>query len=247
MEIVEKLNKTLLNKGLKICSLDIGIYKQAALMYTQLENAVAVLSDMQENKSYVYSSETAEVLGLKFKDNPMEIQSIWEEEILKKIHPDDKLKKYIHELRFFKMIDSLKSTERSAYHVLSRIRMKDKNDQYTFVQHKMFYIYSPENEKLRFALCLYTVSIDQSSGMTPEFLIVNSIKGDVLIEDRLNFKNILSVRELEVLKYVGEGFTSKEIADFLSISINTVSRHRQNILEKLKVKNSVQAFNDNFC
>jgi len=245
MEIVEKLTETLLNKSLKTCRLDIDTYKQTALMYSRIENAVAVLSDMQENKSYVYSSETAKELGLKFKNNPLEIPSIWEEEILKKIHPDDKLEKYIHELRFFKMVDSLKREERSAYYVLSRIRMKDKDDQYRSVTHKMFYVYSPDNEKLRFTICLYTVSIDQTPVQNPEFLIVNAVIGKVIIEDQVNYKNILSARELEVLRYVGEGFTSKEIADVLSISINTVSRHRQNILEKLNVKNSVQAFKDN--
>ncbi len=244
MEIIEKLNKTLLSKSLKTCRLDIDTYKQAALMYSRIENAVAVLSDMQENKSYVYSSETAKELGLTFKNNPLEIPSIWEEEILKRIHPDDKLEKYIHELRFFEMVDSLKCEERSAYHVLSRIRMKDKDDQYRSVTHKMFYVYSPDNEKLRFTICLYTVSIDQTPVQGPEFLIVNAVKGKVIIEDQVNYKNILSARELEVLRYVGEGFTSKEIADTLSISINTVSRHRQNIIEKLNVKNSVQAFKD---
>jgi DNA-binding CsgD family transcriptional regulator len=76
--------------------------------------------------------------------------------------------------------------------------------------------------------------------------MVNSATGEIIGEDKLNYKNILSQRELEILKYVGEGFTSKEIADFLSISINTVSRHRQNILEKLNVKNSIKAFNDSF-
>ena len=34
---------------------------------------------------------------------------------------------------------------------------------------------------------------------------------------------------------------SKDIAQTLSISINTVNRHRQNILEKLQVNNSIEA------
>ncbi|UPQ76374.1 helix-turn-helix domain-containing protein [Chryseobacterium nepalense] len=66
----------------------------------------------------------------------------------------------------------------------------------------------------------------------------------MVIEDKLNYTSILSKRELEILKYIGEGCTSKEIAGILSISINTVNRHRQNILEKLKVKNSVSAFSE---
>lgn len=246
MEILDTLNKTLLNKNGSICLLDIEIYKQQALMYSQIENIISVLSDMQANKSYVYTSKSALELGLNFKKNPTIIDSIWEEEILKKIHPDDKLKKYIHELRFFKMMDSLKPEDRSNYNVVSRIRMKDKNDEYKFVQHRMFYTYSPYNNKLRFALCLYSVALDQSILLPSDFLIINSTKGEVVVEDKLNYKNILSQRELEVLKFIGEGFTSKEIADFLFISVNTVSRHRQNILEKLNVKNSIKAFNDSF-
>ncbi|AZA54684.1 response regulator transcription factor [Chryseobacterium sp. G0201] len=246
MEILDTLNKTLLNKNGSNCLLDIEVYKQQASMYSQIENVVSVLSDMQANKSYVYTSKSTLELGLHFIENPIIIDSIWEEEILKKIHPDDKLKKYIHELRFFKLMDSLKPEDRINYNVVSRIRMKDKNDEYRFVQHRMFYTYSPYNNKLRFALCLYSIALDQSILLPSDFLIINSTKGEVVVEDKLNYKNILSQRELEVLKFVGEGFTSKEIADFLFISVNTVSRHRQNILEKLNVKNSIKAINDSF-
>ncbi|MEI7488456.1 MAG: helix-turn-helix transcriptional regulator [Chryseobacterium sp.] len=246
MEILDTLNKTLLNKNGSNCLLDIEVYKQQASMYSQIENVISVLSDMQANKSYVYTSKSALELGLHFIENPAIIDSIWGEEILKKIHPDDKLKKYIHELRFFKLMDSLKPEDRINYNVVSRIRMKDKNDEYRFVQHRMFYTYSPYNNKLRFALCLYSIALDQSILLPSDFLIINSTKGEVVVEDKLNYKNILSQRELEVLKFVGEGFTSKEIADFLFISVNTVSRHRQNILEKLNVKNSIKAINDRF-
>jgi len=96
---------------------------------------------------------------------------------------------------------------------------------------------------LPFALCLYNLDFDQSQTASSTFLIINSVRGEIAVEDKLNYKNILSPREMEVLKYVGEGYFSKEIAEILSISINTVNRHRQNILEKLKVKNSLSAFN----
>lgn len=52
---------------------------------------------------------------------------------------------------------------------------------------------------------------------------------------------ILSVREKQVLSLIDKGLTSKKIAETLSISINTVSRHRQEILGKLQVKNSIEA------
>ncbi|WP_312397413.1 helix-turn-helix transcriptional regulator [Chryseobacterium sp.] len=247
MEIFETLNQTLLHENCdpkNECQLDINIYKQVASIYSRIENYISVLSDMQANKSIVFKSKTAIELGLKFDENPTEINSIWEEEILSKIHPDDKLKKYIHEMRFFKLMEETEPEERSEFNVVSRMRMKDKNDEYQFIQHKMFYIYSPYNGKLRFAICLYNIALEQSIELPSEFLIINAVKGEIVAEDKLNYKNILSQRELEVLKFVGEGFTSKEIAGKLCISINTVSRHRQNILEKLKVKNSIKAFKE---
>jgi DNA-binding CsgD family transcriptional regulator len=53
---------------------------------------------------------------------------------------------------------------------------------------------------------------------------------------------LLSRREKEILILIGRGKSSKEIAEELSLSIHTVSRHRQNILQKLQVSNSAQAF-----
>jgi len=42
-------------------------------------------------------------------------------------------------------------------------------------------------------------------------------------------KTILSTREVEVLGLVSKGFASKEIANKLFLSINTVNNHRLNI------------------
>lgn len=48
----------------------------------------------------------------------------------------------------------------------------------------------------------------------------------------------LTQRQKEVLKLVGEGYTSKEIGDFLCISWKTVEKHRANIMEKLDLHSS---------
>jgi DNA-binding NarL/FixJ family response regulator len=53
----------------------------------------------------------------------------------------------------------------------------------------------------------------------------------------------LTGRELEVLTLVGVGNTSKEIADQLYISENTVRNHVRNILDKLGMKSRFEAVN----
>ena len=50
----------------------------------------------------------------------------------------------------------------------------------------------------------------------------------------------LTPRETEVLTYIAEGFTSREIADTLVISVKTVERHRENIMTKLDIHNRVE-------
>jgi DNA-binding NarL/FixJ family response regulator len=52
--------------------------------------------------------------------------------------------------------------------------------------------------------------------------------------------DVLTPRELEVLKLIAEARTSKEIAEELFISIKTVDRHRQNILDKLGMSDRVE-------
>jgi DNA-binding NarL/FixJ family response regulator len=52
--------------------------------------------------------------------------------------------------------------------------------------------------------------------------------------------DVLTPRELEVLKLIAEANTSKQIADALFISIKTVERHRQNILDKLGMRDRVE-------
>ena len=45
----------------------------------------------------------------------------------------------------------------------------------------------------------------------------------------------LTSREMEVLQLIAEGFANKQIADELSISVKTVEKHRQQLMEKLNL------------
>jgi len=48
--------------------------------------------------------------------------------------------------------------------------------------------------------------------------------------------SVLSLREIEVLSLIVQGYINKEVADKLNISITTVMTHRRNIMEKLGLK-----------
>jgi len=55
--------------------------------------------------------------------------------------------------------------------------------------------------------------------------------------------NNLSDREMQIVRALKEGLSSKEIASELNISLKTVEVHRHNILKKLKLKNTVSLIN----
>lgn len=68
-----------------------------------------------------------------------------------------------------------------------------------------------------------------------ENLISNPVK-----EDRVNS---LSQREIEIVKQISNGFSSKEIAFMLNITRKTVEVHRYNIMKKLGVPNAAGLVN----
>lgn len=53
------------------------------------------------------------------------------------------------------------------------------------------------------------------------------------------FFSSLTEREIEILKLIAQEYSTKEIGNQLSISVNTVESHRKNLMRKLKVKNAI--------
>lgn len=67
-------------------------------------------------------------------------------------------------------------------------------------------------------------------------------KGEAFFDDAIAAKDLvskeeilLSNREKEILRLIGEGKTSQEIADTLFIGKSTVDTHRKNILKKMNI------------
>lgn len=50
--------------------------------------------------------------------------------------------------------------------------------------------------------------------------------------------DLLSKREFQVMSYLAQGMTNREIADILQISVKTVDTHRGHVLKKLRLRNN---------
>ncbi|WP_316830882.1 response regulator transcription factor [Pedobacter aquatilis] len=217
--------------------LDTGKY--IARMYSELENCISVLSDLKSRKSYMYYGAFAETLGLN--QTVEEIKSIWEDELLNKVHPEDLQKKYRLEFQFFQLLNDIESAERMDYEVITKLRIKNSDGKYIQVKHRLLYIGNSVDGTTWLALCLYNPIYDHPEFEIPQGLIINKKSGKIINHDLEKFSSILSEREKEILQLIKHGKRSKEIATKLSLSINTVNRHRQNIFQKLNVTNAMEA------
>jgi len=215
-------------------------YSQSiAQLYSKLENCISVLSDMKARRSYIYYGAIAEQLGLKRQDK--EIGSIWEDELLSRVNTEDLQKKYRLELQFFQLLNSIPVTERVDYQVITKLRIRNIEGKYISVKHRLIYISSSADESIWLALCLYNIIYDHPEYEVPEGIIINNKTGNIIDYNQNRFSNLLSAREKEILQLIKHGNRSKEIAHKLSLSINTVNRHRQNIFQKLNVSNAMEA------
>jgi two-component system response regulator NreC len=61
-----------------------------------------------------------------------------------------------------------------------------------------------------------------------------------VVDPARNSVQSLTPRELEVVRFIIRGFTNRQIAETLSISVRTVEGHRANIFGKLALKNRVE-------
>lgn len=211
---------------------ELEAYLAVASAYSMTENAVSVLSDLKERTSHIFYGGFGQTLGIAGKGTVHRLKTIWEEEILCRISSADLERKQLEELRFFEFIRHGASADE--HYMQSSLVMRDAVGREVKALHRIFYF--RHGKSVRFALCLYTPAMHDVLAA-----IVHSPTGKLVPMNMCGGAGILSARECEVLALVEEGLSSKDIAARLSISLHTVSRHRQNIMFKLRACNSAQA------
>lgn len=235
MSCLKKLNQLLKSQSFNGGTIDVSQLLDYAKNISQIENVTVVVSDMRCGISRIFPGKFGIVLGV---SNYAEENSIWEKAILNLMTEKQREEKYLAELRFFNFLRHVPRHARPDYYLVSKLRMKAATGDTIDVIHRMYYIYADDSETVTHALCLYGRPTFDFIGKNR---IVNSFTG---ISEELTASgdsSILSRREKQVLTLIDSGKRSYEIADILSISKNTVSRHRQQILAKLQVKNSMEA------
>jgi DNA-binding CsgD family transcriptional regulator len=161
-----------------------------------------------------------------------------------RLHPEDLEHLNRVSSQFLEIMLKVKKEDRKNmqhYKMIMDYRTKGKDGNYVRVveQHKLLELDGDDNVWL--ALGIMDLSPDQDIQSLCRYRLVNASTGDLYHFPKETPNTNLSLREQEILQLLGKGLISKQIADQLFISVNTVNTHRQRIIEKLNVSNTTEA------
>lgn len=209
--------------------------------YALATEGIAVVSDFKKNECHIYSGKFGQMI-MNLPEYMVDRNSAFEDIVFSHAKEDELIERHILELRFFNFIKELPIKEKtnfSASCILSFYRTGD-NEKVKML-HTTRYFSCSANGSILLGLCTYIpypLSHNRQNG-----IIVNLLTGETVGRDiyEASDRKILSRRQLEILSLIAKGVPSKQIADNLNIPVYTVNRHRQDILETLKVANTAAA------
>ncbi len=160
-----------------------------------------------------------------------------------RIHPDDLTVLGTTQNKLLEFIQSLPVDQRKDYKHIYECRVKNAEGDYIrfIFQQQILELDKEGNPWLLFGVL--DISPDTSPLEHIKLRVINYKTGEIVplaaVEQESGIK--LSEREKEILQMVRKGMLSKEISDKLSLSIHTVNKHRQNIMQKMNTNNVLES------
>ena len=167
------------------------------------------------------------------------IEASQEIDIEKLVHPDDWEVVRRIDKKVWEFLNTLPEEEKLTYKYIYELRVLERG-KYVRMIYQMRILAFKEDNFL--GMGIIALAPEQSANTSVRFQIKNCLTDEIVpfaIESATDA--LLTPREREVLALAKEGMFSKEISEKLNISVHTVNRHRQNILEKLQVDNMIEA------
>ena len=167
------------------------------------------------------------------------IEASQEIDIEKLVHPDDWEVVRRIDKKVWEFLDTLPEEEKLAYKYIYELRVLERGKYVRMIYQMRILAFKDDNF---LGMGIIDIAPEQSANTSVRFQIKNCLTDEIVpfaIESATD--TLLTPREREILALAKEGMFSKEISEKLNISIHTVNRHRQNILEKLQVDNMIAA------
>ena len=165
------------------------------------------------------------------------------EPVLEIIHPGDIYYGLLVRKKIYSLLSSLSAEEKMKHKMVHEMRVKNVRGEYIRIIEQEQAIELDKSGNIWLMLSVIDVDASHESEITKSHLYNFETGKQIFIDLSDTLEEPLTNRELSVLQLMKQGLLSKEIANSLNVSINTINTHRQNILLKLKANNSIEAVN----
>lgn len=212
----------------------LGFLRQLALVEN---SSVAVMDLFRRNYAFV-QSRFLPVIGLELdalmKQGPRAVFEI--------MHPQD-LPSVLETLqRGNEFLLGLPAAEKKEYKIIYDFRLRSAKGPYVRFIQQLLPLELDARGNIWLMLMLNDIVPDRGEDAKPQRKVMNiRTSREYVFTEEESGTGMLTKREIEILGMLSKGMASKQVADELFLSVNTVNNHRRNILEKTNTENTAEA------
>lgn len=233
-------------QSLNLGEIDYSVWDRDKVMLQQMakvNHSCTFVVDVCKCRYTFASSNFADLLGYDSR-KLANIEQYDDDYLESRIHPEDLSTMKSIQIGLSQFIYSQPIDERNNYKNIFSYRVLNAKGQYINVTSKQQVLETSNSGKAWLILGVMDIASDQRPSDEVKCTVLNLKTGELFSPHSLiESKNELTNREIEILQLIKQGLLSKEIAYTMGVSIHTVNIHRQNILRKFGVQNSIEAIN----
>ncbi|KDS37834.1 bacterial regulatory s, luxR family protein [Parabacteroides distasonis str. 3776 D15 iv] len=197
---------------------------------------------VEQHVRYLYLSDSY-IRFFGYHPDTLEFQNKEETYFESRIHPEDLIALSNTQERLFEYLQAIQANKILEYKLVYEFRVLNSYNKYVRIisQHQVLEL--DENGDPWLVMGIADLSPNTAPLDSIKIQVVNFITGETLPLNKFEEKELIEFtpREKEILLLIKSGMLSKEISDRLSVSIHTVNKHRQNIMQKMNADNIIEA------
>ena len=241
-EIEKKVISILPTSSIEFDEIDYSILEKRKndwIKLSEVTHSIVLVFDCYTNKFVFVSDNIPKLYGL----DSRRLFIHGHQPVIEVIHPDDIDYGLLVRKKIYSILRSFSNEEKRNYKAIHEMRIRNMRGEYIRIIEQEQVLELDKSGNIWLMLSVIDVDASHESEIIKSHLYNFKTGEQIFIDLSDTLDEPLTNRELEVLRFMKKGLLSKEIAEALKVSINTVNSHRQNILQKLKANNSIEAVN----
>ena len=242
--IINEIEKRVINilptSSIEFDEIDYSILEKRRndwIKLSEVTHSIVLVFDCYTNKFVFVSDNIPKLYGL----DSRRLFIHGHQPVIEVIHPDDIDYGLLVRKKIYSILRSFSNEEKRNYKAIHEMRIRNIRGEYIRIIEQEQVLELDKSGNIWLMLSVIDVDASHESEITKSRLYNFKTGEQIFIDLSDTLDEPLTNRELEVLRFMKKGLLSKEIAETLKVSINTVNSHRQNILQKLKANNSIEA------